>query len=190
MIPIWKLSGRLGNQMFQFAYLKAEELDGNIPDVYVQDEVFFEKHKETIKAMYGQDIVPIDQVAIHVRRTDYVDNPFYFDLFKDGYYERAMAEFPGEEFVVFSDDIEWCKQQPIFKGCEFSEGNSEIEDMNYMAGCKGIIIANSSFSWWAAYLGDDNKKVVAPLEWYTLKADGDNNVKTPYTGLPEKWKRI
>lgn len=190
MIPITNITGRLGNQMFQFAYLTAKELDGEIEDVYVQDPEHFDRYRQHIKGIYGQDIVPIDQVAIHVRRGKnpylpsepaYSDNPFYVDLFKDGYYERAMTEFPDEDFVVFSDDIKWCKQQPIFSGCEFSEGNSDIEDLNYMAGCKGIIMANSSFSWWGAYLGRE-KKVIAPKHWYT---DGIERTKL----LPQ-WKTV
>jgi hypothetical protein len=170
--------------MFQFAYLKAKELDGEIEDVYVQDPKYFDKYRHHIKSIFGQDIVPTDQVAIHVRRGDYVDNPFYVDLFKDGYYERAMAEFPDEEFVVFSDDIEWCKKQPIFQGrkISFSEGNDEITDLNLMAGCKGIIMANSSFSWWGAYLGFHPKKVIAPIEWHP---DGIERTK-----LLKEWKRV
>ena len=72
----------------------------------------------------------------------------------------------------------------MFKGKEFtfSEGNSEIDDLNMMAGCKGIIIANSSFSWWGAFLGDQNKKVIAPKEWFT-----DTNMKV---NLPKQWQRI
>ena len=48
MIPLWKLSGRLGNQMFQFAYLYAQEREGNIPDIYLQDEKYFEIAKNRI----------------------------------------------------------------------------------------------------------------------------------------------
>lgn len=184
MIPLWRLSGRLGNQMFQYAHLKARELDGEIDDVYVQDPKYFDRYRTYIRGMYGDDITPIDQVAIHVRRGDYVGNSFYVDLMKDGYYERAMAEFPDEDFLVFSDDIAWCKKQSIFQGrrFSFSEGNDEITDLNLMAGCKGIIMANSSYSWWGAYLGDPKKKVIAPKEWY---ADGIERTKL----LPE-WKRV
>lgn len=179
MIPITKLSGRLGNQMFQYAYLHSQARKGEIPDVYVQSEEFFEEHKEEIKNLYSQGIGHLDQVAIHVRRGDYVNNPFYVDLSENDYYERAMALFPNEDFLVFSDDIEWCKKQPIFEDCEFSEGD-EITDLNRMASCKGIIMANSSFSWWAAYLS--KAKVIAPKEWYR---DGVERTK-----LLNSWIRI
>lgn len=180
MVPIWKLSGRLGNQMFQLAYLHAQMRSGKIPDIYLQDEKYFENYKDEIRQMYSQDISHIDQVSIHVRRGDYVRNPFYVDLSKTNYYERAMEQFPGESFLVFSDDIEWCKDQRMFEGCEFSEGNTEVEDLNLMASCKAHIIANSSFSWWAAYISGN--KTIAPKAWY---ADGIER-----TVIPKQWIRI
>lgn len=184
MVPIHKLSGRLGNQMFQLAYIMAQVCNGEIPDIYVQDEKYFKKHSHHIKAMFGQDIKPIDQVSIHIRRTDYVGNSFYTQLWNTDYYEKAMAEFPGTGFLVFSDDIDWCKQ--YFSGSndiEFCEEEDPIKAMNLMAGCKHNIISNSSFSWWAAYLNPNpHKKVIAPKAWYT---DGKER-----TVCPKEWKRI
>lgn len=175
-----RIFGRLGNQMFQGAYIYAQMKRGRIPDIYVQDPVYFDDYREDIRLLYGDKIGHIDKVAIHVRRGDYVNNPFYVDLTKTSYYYNAMQLFPGEHFMVFSDDIEWCKQQEMFKGCSFSEGHDEIQDLNIMASCKGIIIANSSFSWWAAYLS--NAKVIAPKAWY---ADGVERTK-----CPSSWIRL
>lgn len=168
MISPDKLFGRLGNRLFQMAYIFNQAKLSVIPDIYVQDPLFFMESAEEIKALFGQGITPINQVAIHVRRGDYVNNSFYVDLMKTDYYESAIALFPGEKFLVFSDDIEWCKQQPLFAECEFSEGNDEIVDFNLMAGCKSIICANSSYSLWAGILCKG--RVVAPSAWYT---DGD-----------------
>jgi len=180
MIPIHKLTGRLGNQMFQFAFMYsyAKKYDN---DYYFQDAEWFRDVDLDIKSIYSQNIVPIDQVAIHVRRGDYVGNPFYVQLWKTNYYERAMELFPQEKFLVFSDDIEWCKAHFIGKQFEFSEGNDEVTDLNLMAGCKGVIMANSSFSWWGAYLSKG--KVIAPKEWYT---DGNKT----RTVCPEQWVQI
>lgn len=181
MIPIERLTGRLGNKMFQYAYLYSQARKGEIPDVYVQDEEYFVEYRDEIKAMFSQDIPDeTDMVAIHVRRGDYVNNPFYVNLMDTDYYDKAMQIFPDEKFIVFSDDIEWCKKQDLFDGCAFSERNDEITDMNLMASCKGVITANSSFSWWAGYLS--NGIVVAPLEWYT---DGFER-----TICPEEWIRV
>lgn len=184
-----KIFGRLGNNLFQGAYIYSQMRDGLIPDIFVQNPVYFEKYRDEIRQMFRPETNMIDMVAIHVRRganpinpsePKYCDNPFYVNLMQTGYYERAMQEFPDADFIIFSDDIEWCKKQPLFSGCEFSEGKSETDDMELMASCKGIIMANSSFSWWASYLS--NAKVVAPLAWY---ADGIERTKL----LPE-WKRI
>lgn len=182
MVEPHKIFGRLGNSMFQYAFLYsyAKDIDS---DFYFQDPDYFAEHAEEIRLLFGQDIRPIDMVAIHLRRGDYVNNDFYVDLSDTDYYDRAMKEFPKDtKFLVFSDDMEWAKVYFNGKEFEFSEGNTEIEDLNFMAGCKGIIIANSSFSWWGAFLGDKNKKVIAPLSWYT---DGVERTK-----VLKSWKRI
>jgi hypothetical protein len=179
MVQPSKLFGRLGNTMFQMSYIYAQMKRGLIPDIYVQDPQYFDEYRNDIRQLFGQGISKIDMVALHVRRGDYVNNKFYVDLMETDYYQKAMDMFQGESFVVFSDDIEWCKTKAIFDGCEFVQGD-EIEDMNKMASCKGIIMANSSYSWWASYLS--NAKVVYPSKWYT---DGIERTKC----LPE-WTKI
>jgi Glycosyl transferase family 11 len=182
MIPITNITGRLGNQMFQFAFIINQLHLGLIKDCYLQDEANFIEAADKVKGLFRQGIPEkCDMVAIHVRRGDYVKHSFYVDLMETRYYERAMELFPHEKFVVFSDDIEWCKQQEIFKDCEFSHG-TEVEDMNNMASCIGHIIANSSFSWWAAYLSPYTKKVVAPQDWHP---DGVER-----TVCPANWIRL
>lgn len=165
--------------MFQGAFLIAEAKRRGT-DYYYQDPEFFKEAENEVRQLYGTGIVPSNYVAIHVRRGDYVDNPFYVDLTETDYYRKAMSEFPYDNFMVFSDDIEWCKRQELFENCVFSDETDPIRAMNKMAGCKGIIMANSSFSWWAAYLSGG--KVVAPKAWYT---DGIERTK-----CPESWLRI
>lgn len=183
MVPWRNLTGGLGNAMFQQAYIYGQMRKGNIPDIYVQSPWYFQDYQDEIRTLYGVGVTRIDQVAIHVRRGDYVGNPFYVDLMKTDYYEKAMALFPNADFLVFSDDIEWCKEQPIFqaKNIEFSEGNDEITDLNLMASCKGVITANSSYSWWGGFLSKG--PVVAPKKWY---ADGNNS----RTECPKEWIRV
>lgn len=175
MIDPKKIFGRLGNSMFQYAFLYAySKRHGG--DWYFQDPKWFEEYEKDIKKLFGTGIGYDDRVAIHVRRAGnpvnlkepaYSENPFMVDLTKTEYYERAMAMFPKERFLIFSDDLPWCKER--FKGCDFSD-NDEVEDLNRMASCKSQIIANSSYSWWAAYLNPNpNKKVIYPSKWY---ADG------------------
>lgn len=195
-----KIFGRLSNRMFQMAAFYAWTKDNNIP-FFVQDEKYFKKYEDDIRRLYGDGITYIDKVSIHVRRAKnpinpsepaYSENQFYVDLghhlhedMSDNYYVRAVAMFPSEKFLVFSDDIEWCKQSPIFRGCEFSEGKSEIEDLNAMASCKSNIIANSSFSWWAAWLNPNpDKKIIAPAKWFSNPED------EKLIGIPDSWIRI
>lgn len=187
------LTGRLGNKMFQFAYLYCEAKRNSIPDFYVQDEKYFEKYAEDIKKLFGDGIGYLDQVGVHVRRANnplnpnepkYSENPFYINLSKTDYYERAMTLFPKDDFLVFSDDPDWCKEKfKDNKRVQVMERGDEIEDFNLLASCKSQIIANSSFSWWAAWLNPNpSKEIIAPKQWYS---DGVERTK-----IPESWKRI
>lgn len=180
MIHLHKTFGRLGNSLFQYATLIALASETE-SDIYFQDLKWFGKYEDKVREMFNVGIGSIDKVAIHVRRGDYLlFSHQYPNLMETDYYERAMKEFPGKQFIIFSDDIEFCKQQDIFKDCEFSEGKDEIQDFNLMASCRGIISANSSYSWWCSFLGDKDKKVVCPRQelW-----------GTPIT-LPTQWKQI
>ena len=90
--------------------------------------------------------------------------------------------FPGEKFLVFSDDPEWCSAK--FKdnpNVQVMDKGDEVEDFNLLASCKSIIMANSSWSWWAAFCNpNEGKIIVAPKQWY---ADGDQT----RTVLPKEW---
>ena len=186
------ISGRLGNKMFQIAYLYAQMQDGVIPDIFVQDPKYFEKHEPAIKQLFGEGIGYLGQVGVHVRRGKnpidpkepaYSENPFYVNLSTTDYYQRAMAMFPGQDFLIFSDDPEWCMEH--FKGdnIQVMDKRDEIEDLNLFASTKHQIIANSSWSWWGAYLcPNEGHTVVAPKQWY---ADGVERTK-----LPKEWTRI
>lgn len=184
-----KITGRLGNIMFEIAFLYAYARDNNLPLIdsglgyYYQDPIHFAKYSDEIKNLYREGVHnQTNFVAIHVRRGDYVGHPFYVDLTKTDYYQKAMAEFPNQHFMVFSDDIEWCKQQEVFRDCIFSEGRDELEDLNKMASCIGHIIANSSFSWWGAYIAPYTQKVIYPSQWHP---DGVQR-----TFCPNEWKAI
>jgi len=184
MIPITKLTGRLGNQMFQFAYLYSKMKDKELPDFYLQDEKYFANHTEDIKRIFGEGTSFMPYGAIHLRRGDYVNNPFYVDLSKTDYYQKAVDMFPGKKWLVFSDDTEFAKEFfPDKEKYEIVEGNDEITDFNLMASCDVNIIANSTFSWWAAYVNPNpERKVVAPKDWFT---DGVERIT-----FPKEWTRI
>lgn len=117
-----------------------------------------------------------NSVGIHIRRGDYLKNWKYRGLCGIDYYQKAIAyileHIKSPKFFLFSDDIDWVKENisPLIKGYDvtFVNWNHSInsyKDMQLMAMCKNLIIANSSFSWWAAYLNQNNPIVVAPEKW-------------------------
>lgn len=177
-----QLFGRFGNRLFKEAFIYAYAKDRGL-DPYMQDYRYFEPYKEEIMRMYGEGIGSIDMVSIHVRRGDYVNNPFYVDLTQTDYYEKAIAKFPKDSFLVFSDDTDYCLRR-FGRDSRFKYSYApELEDFNLMASCKHNIIANSSFSYWAAYLNPNpNKIVIAPEAWY---ADGAER-----TVCPPEWQKL
>ena len=124
---------------------------------------------------YQNQIENSNAVSIHVRRGDYLYNQdMYVDLCSTEYYERAIryicerVDMPS--FFVFSDDINWCKQRfdEIDRRILYIDnGNySPYDDLQLMSLCQHNIIANSSFSWWGAWLNENKDKiVVAPNQW-------------------------
>lgn len=190
MIDLRTHFGGLGNRLFQLAYIYAQAKRGINPDIYLQDEKYFAPYEDEIRALFSQGLSPIDMVSIHVRRGDYLNNPYYIDLTQTDYYEQAMEYFPDAKFLVFcadrqpgsddASDLEWCKKRFTGNQFEFHQGSNELEDWNAMAGCKAHIIANSSFSWWAAFVSGN--MTIAPSRWFT---DGVKRVS-----LSDKWIQI
>ena len=129
-----------------------------------------------------------DAISLHVRRTDYLQNSAnHFNLQLD-YYEKALTNFSKDrQVVVFSDDPEWCKEQELFSDDRFlvSESGDNAIDLCLMTFCKAHIIANSSFSWWGAWLAD-SKEVIAPSTWF----GPDNADKSTEDLIPERWTLI
>ena len=149
---------------------------------YFQSEKYFEHCKEKIQHAFEpshklveklikkyRDIIRLGTCGIHVRRGDYVNNGFHHQLGMD-YYNRSIdyMKEKADTFVVFSDDISWCRQY-FPTSCIFIEGNEDIEDLFLMSFMQHQIIANSSFSWWASYLCGLNTvlfhTVIAPKCW-------------------------
>lgn len=124
--------------------------------------------------------------AIHVRRGDYLKLPGYHTNLPMEYYYKAMEEMGDKDYTVFSDDIEWCKGQDWNRKVWFEEEKHPAKAMIKMAGHDNNIIANSSFSWWAAYISPfPNKRVIAPKQWFGPKAN--HNTKDLYLPL---WQLI
>jgi len=128
-----------------------------------------------------------EAVSLHIRRTDYLTNLNHTSLNLDYYIKALELLNPDIPVIIFSDDIGWCKEQEMFNSDRFmiSESGDHYVDLCLMTLCNYHIIANSSFSWWGAWISNSNK-VIAPIAWFG-KGNSNKNTKDL---IPEKWMRI
>ena len=170
-------------------YFQTEKYFKHIEDELRKDFTFNSEILEPCKEMVESVDNPI---ALHVRRTDYVRNQANHNLLSLEYYQAALEQFNSDRnVIVFSDEPAWCMEQEIFSGDRFiiSENEDNRIDLCLMSLCNDFIIANSSFSWWGAWLSSNkNKKVIAPAQWVG---------KTGYTKdhdtkdlIPDDWIKI
>lgn len=138
---------------------------------HFQSPRYFENCMDQVRHYFKMKDEPPqnDYVAIHFRGCDYSDGEGYHPRMTTDYYGPAMALFPGEKFLVFSDDIPTARQ--IFsESVEYSEGRDYIADFRLLKKCRSFIIGNSSFSAMAAILGEHpDKRVIAPRPWFGKK---------------------
>lgn len=135
-------------------------------------------------------------VSVHVRRGDYVTNATasaHHGTCSPAWYRAAMSDMServaNPTFFVFSDDPDWARENlpkdwPTVYVPPQSDGH-DFEDLHLMALCNHHIIANSSFSWWGAWLNpSDSKQVLAPKQWFLSQTNDTRDL------LPESWVRI
>ena len=188
----------------QLKFVKNLYLEG-----YWQSEVFFSSRASDIRSLYQFDIVcdesnsqtlqqitATNSLAIHVRRGDYISNDAAANLHgipSVDYYYRAIdyvsrCKGPVEIFA-FSDDPGWVRDTfagsyPTIKIVDHNTGNKSHIDMYLMSQCKHIVTANSTFSWWAAWLNQHPERlIVAPKNWFASKSEPDNLI-------PKTWIRL
>lgn len=173
-----------------------------------QSEKYFENVADTIRetfrrprgyegeqnTYYAARIQSGPSAFIHVRRGDYLEQGLNFhgtihpDYYREGI-KRIRSKTPHTTFFVFSDDLEWCKEN--FDGdCIMVEGNGDWRlaqwDIWLMSLCNvGGIIANSSFGWWGAWLGETNRRyageIVAPRPWFIPQFPTTKDI------IPDRW---
>ena len=124
---------------------------------------------------YSEIIDHPKTVGVHVR-TYMNEDPIYDDVIRylgKEYFEYSMSQYDEDSlFVVFSDQIEWIKEEfsDLPYKMVFVDGQSYIHDFFMMTMMKNLIISNSTFSWWAAYLNQSpERKIIAPQDWYNGK---------------------
>ncbi len=139
-------------------------------------EVFTHGEPNEINKKYIQDMENENSVAIHVRRGDYLSGSKWTGICTLDYYrkgiETILSDGQKHVFYFFSNDIPWCEEaiSPLLKGHELkivteNKGKDSCWDMFLMTHCKDLIIANSSFSWWGAFLNKRHGRVIAPSKW-------------------------
>lgn len=161
----------------------------------IRDDFTFKSPLEGINVDLSEQIRSVNAVSLHVRRGDYVNNPkttATHGLCSIDYYMSAIryvaerVETPC--FFIFSDDISWVKDNlKINFPCQYvahNLGSESYNDMRLMSLCKHHIIANSSFSWWGAWLNSSAEKiVVTPKRWFAIEKDA-------FDLIPKNWVRL
>lgn len=172
-----------------WGFFQSEEYFINIRNEILEDFQFKNDVYTKTKKIFTQ---LNDPVSLHVRRGDYVTQPDWHPL-SLSYYEKALNYFDkNKQVVIFSDDVSWCKDQNIFKKTnivfadKFTK-SKDIFDLALMAMCKYHIIANSSFSWWGAWLSSQ-EKVLGPKDWF--KGSKEYSKYNTKDLLPKKWIKI
>ena len=186
---------------------KSVQLDEyrNMDDVYLEgywnNEEYFSGVKDEIRKLYrfglpltGSDRALLakmergESVAVHVRRGDYKKFPDSFPMCTPDYYRRAIGilseQHASLRCFVFSDDPEWCKQElaflPDVTFIDNPDKATASKDMLMMSRCRHNVIANSTFSWWAAWLnGNPQKTVIYP-----------ESAMLTYSSMPEGWIKL
>ena len=181
-----------GQNIYQephFHYSPIPQSDEIVLHGYFQSEKYFSEYIDELKDEFVlrhpkyPEKLDEDYIGIHVRRGDYLNHPTIHPTCSMEYYEQALASLPDKPVKVFSDDQEWCAKN--FKGDKFHISTKDfIEDFELMRKCNYHIIANSSFSWWAAWLSD-SKKVIAPSTWF-----GPNGAGSAKDVVPNNWTKI
>ena len=168
-----------------YGFFQTEKYFKHIEDTIRRDFIFkkriLDECKEIVEEVFDQD-----PIALHIRRGDFLINSGNHHNLSLDWYEKALKKFdPDREVIIFSDDIFWASAQELFKPDRFiiSDGNSSYHDMFMMTQCSDFIIANSTFSWWGAWLANTGR-VVAPSKWF-----GPNNVHLNTQDLyPSHWE--
>ena len=172
------------NESCIVGYFQTEKYFSHIRNELLEDFEFIDDIQTSCKEMISQVERPI---ALHIRRGDFLrnsSNHYNLDL---SYYESALSQYENDrQVVIFSDDPVWCKEQFLFKEDRFlvSESDNPYVDLCLMSLCSDFIIANSTFSWWGAWLSaNPNKKVISPSKWF-----GPNNQHHNTKDLfPDEW---
>ena len=188
-------------------------------DGFFQTEKYFEKISDEIRSDFTFkdeylkpckefiDSLDTTPIFLHIRRGDAIGKEHYHPVAPMSYYVEALKRFDEDTpCFVFSDDLDWCKSQDLFKSDKFlfndnierydyqsMDGSGSMQytllphvDLCLMSLCSGAIIVNSSFSWWGAWLQNNRGKVIASKPWFGPSA---SHLDTSDV-VPDHWEII
>lgn len=180
-----------------FHFVMLPEHDNLCLNGYFQSEKYFIDNVQKIKQIFAEteqisEYIDkkyskynlINCTSLHVRRGDYLKFPLIHPVCDVSYYNKALQHIDEyENLIIFSDDIKWCQENFNFKNMIFVQGEQDYIDLYLMSRCKNNIIANSTFSWWSAWLNNNkNKKIIAPKNWF-----GPVGPQDVYDLIPNEW---
>jgi hypothetical protein len=180
------------NNRYIYGYWQSEKYFIDIKSIVCETYVFPELNSKKLE-MYSKQMKESNSVSIHIRRGDYLNHPLYKGICEKDYYQRAIKyiiKVLGNDvlFFVFSNDMNWVKTNLNIKNAVYVEGNikkDSFRDMQLMSMCKNNIIANSSFSWWGAWLNQNPEKIViAPTKWVNDKNKNCDDI------IPNGWIKV
>jgi hypothetical protein len=191
-------TNRLTEVGFRYAPVQVEQgvlLSGyfqsekNFPDREFVEWLFTPSEKIQLELLKYNNLLKGNTCSIHVRRGNYRNLQNYHPVLSMDYYNKAITTLKSQKidrFIVFSNDMNWCKN--VFIGNEFSF----VQDIDYvelflMSKCNHAIISNSSFGWWGAWLGETkNKVVIAPDVWFGNFLPQDHAADI----IPKRWIKL
>jgi hypothetical protein len=178
-------------------YWQSEKYFNDIAQI-IREDLTLRERSDPMNERMAEKISSCDAISLHVRRGDYITNPvtnLYHGNCTLDYYQKAIDEMikniVDPHFFIFTDDPEWAKKNintgfPT-KVIDHNGPDKDYEDIKLMSLCKHHIIANSSFSWWGAWLcRNPDKIVIAPSKWFNKK-EIENETKDLFS---ESWQRM
>ena len=168
-----------------YGYFQSEKYFKHIEDEIRQDFTWRDDVRNLCQDLF--DSIGGIAISLHIRRTDHLVKPTYHPVLPLSYYEEALSKFPSDiPVLIFSDEPAWCHEQELFmKDDRFmvSDSGDNITDMCLMSMCQYQIMANSTYSWWGAWLSN-SRDVIAPKLWFG--PDGQD----PKDVYVDRWKYL
>lgn len=197
---LFRIGKRFGIYIWEDIRFLPFEIDTKFSDIYIhglwQSEKYFYEIKNVIKKELRvagdlqqtdkeliEKMKKVNSVCVHIRRGDFLSSNNNLEVCELEYYHRAMnfiqQSVDNPFYFIFSDDPEWAKNNLGSGNAVIVSGSRmDYDEFRLMCNCENYIISNSTFSWWASYIGNNGGIVVAPKWWYSDSTDYSGLIRT------------